>query len=51
MLQSTQLTQDQQDRIKATLARIRNALRSGSSLPTREPAHVFVAEVSNEAQD
>jgi hypothetical protein len=51
MRQSPQLTQDQQDRIKATLARIRGALRSGSGLSNREPAHVFLAEVSDESQD
>ncbi|WP_166504505.1 hypothetical protein [Thioclava sp. IC9] len=39
-----QLTEDQQRRIKATLARIRGGLAAMPQPPSTEPAHIFHPE-------
>ncbi|MBY5988317.1 MULTISPECIES: hypothetical protein [Roseovarius] len=41
------LTEDQQKRIKATLARIRGGLAAMPQPPSAEPAHVFHPESFN----
>ncbi len=44
MSKADHLTEDQQERIKATLARIRGGLSALPAAPSDEPAHYFKPE-------
>jgi len=44
MSKSEQLTEDQKQRIKATLARIRGGLSALAAAPSEEPAHIYKPE-------
>lgn len=48
MADQPELSDDQNDRIKATLKRIRAGLKREESPPFEEPAHVFKPEAANE---
>lgn len=51
MSDETILTEDQQQRITATLARIRAGLDKYPEDATDEPAHIFIPEVPNDKKD
>ncbi|WP_282605782.1 hypothetical protein [Pelagibius sp. Alg239-R121] len=48
MTDRAELTDDQNDRIDATLKRIRAGLKRGVPSPDEEPAHIFKPEAVNE---